>query len=63
MQIEYYLVLGFQILKYVAIILALIGCLIFSIWYVFDFLAPVRYPWAQEDRKKEQEERRQNDRR
>ena len=63
MQIEYYLVMGFQILKYVLIILGLIGCFAFSIWYVFDYLAPLRYPWEQEDRRKEQEQRRQNGRR
>lgn len=63
MPIEYYLVLGFEILKYVLIVLALIACLIFSIWYAFVYYAPFEYPWEKEDRRKAQEERRQNGRR
>ena len=59
---EYYLVKGFEILKYVMICIALLACFIFSIWYAFVYYAPTEYPWEKEDRRREQEERRRNGR-
>lgn len=52
---EVYLVKGLEILKYVAICVALIACLIFAIWYAFVYYAPLEYPWEKEDRRREQE--------
>ena len=58
---EFYLVKGLEILKYVAICVALIACLIFAIWYAFVYYAPLEYPWEKEDRRRELEERRKNE--
>lgn len=58
---EIYLVRGFTILKYVAICLALLACLIFAIWYAFCYYAPLEYPWEKEDRRRELEERRKDE--
>lgn len=58
---EIYLVRGLMILKYVAICLALLACLIFAIWYAFFYYAPLEYPWEKEDRRRELEERRKKE--